>query len=160
MRIRGALDGIDGPAIPPSLSERIDIRSTVEFLPNEIRAIGVRLDAMAKSFKAEHPVIGNKALLLFIPGTRYSVELDGNELGTTKTFLVFPVGMWRRLKPCDTLAPYLAIVEEMRHCFYGIADETEVKRKVLDITNRYVNADVKFADLFPGWEDDSTIPSV
>lgn len=99
MRIRGAVDGIDGPGIPSSLADRIDIRSTVELLPNEIMAIGVGLNVMAKSFETEPPVIRNKALLLFIPGSRYSVELDGDEMGATKTFLVFPVHMWRKLNP-------------------------------------------------------------
>lgn len=155
MRIRGAVDGIDGPGIPSSLADRIDIRSTVELLPNEIMAIGAGLNVMAKSFETEPPVIRNKALLLFIPGSRYSVELDGDEMGATKTFLVFPVHMWRKLNPDDTLVPYLAVVEEMRHCFYGIADETEVKHKVLDITNKYVDADAKFENLFPGWKDAS-----
>ena len=155
MRIRGALDGIDGPAIPPSLVGKIDIQSTVELLPNEIEAIGAGLNVMAKNFEMEHPVIGNRALLLFIPGTRYSVELDGDELGMTKTFLVFPVNIWRKLKPGDVFVPYLAVVGEMCHCFYGIADETEVKHKVLEITNRYVAANVKFDDLFPGWKDES-----
>ena len=73
MRIRGAVDGIDGPEIPSSLADRIDIRSTVELLPNEIMAIGAGLNVMAKSFETEPPVIRNKALLLFIPGSRYSV---------------------------------------------------------------------------------------
>ena len=133
MRIRGAVDGIDGPEIPSSLADRIDIRSTVELLPNEIMAIGAGLNVMAKSFETEPPVIRNKALLLFIPGSRYSVELDGDEMGATKTFLVFPVHMWRKLNP----------------------DETEVKHKVLDITNKYVDADTKFENLFPGWKDAS-----
>lgn len=155
MRIRGAVDGIDGPKIPSSLADRIDIRSTVELLPNEIMAIGVGLNVMAKSFETEPPVIRNKALLLFIPGSRYSVELDGDEMGATKPFLVFPGRMWRKLNPDDTLVPYLAVVEEMCHCFYGIADETEVKHKVLDITNKYVDADAKFENLFPGWKDAS-----
>ena len=153
MRIIGALSGIDGPAIPPSLSERIDIRSTVELLPNEIQAINVGLNVMAKNFEAESPVVNNRALLLFIPGMRYSVELDGDEMGISKTFLVFPVGMWRKFKLRGMLVPYLAVVEEMCHCFYGIADETEVKHKVLEITNKYVDANAKFDDLFPGWED-------
>jgi len=44
------------------------------------------------------------------------------------------------------------LFDEMCHCFYGIANETKIKHKVLEITNRYVDADAKFADLFPGWQ--------
>lgn len=41
--------------------------------------------------------------------------------------------------------------QEFCHCFYGIADETEVKHMVSDIVRRYINPDKTFETLFPNW---------
>lgn len=108
-----------------------------------------------KASKRNHLSSATKHCFCSFPAADIPSSSTETKWGATKTFLVFPVHMWRKLNPDDTLVPYLAVVEEMCHCFYGIADETEVKHKVLDITNKYVDADAKFENLFPGWKDAS-----
>jgi len=53
--------------------------------------------------------------------------------------------------PFSPFARLLSVIEEMCHCFYGIADETEVKHMVSDIVRRYINPDKTFETLFPNW---------
>lgn len=43
-------------------------------------------------------------------------------------------------------------MEEMCHCFYGIADETEVKKRVVGIVRRFIKQSVTFEQVFPGWD--------
>ena len=88
---------------------------------------------------------------MFIPGSGLSLTYDENALGVTKSVLVFRVGLWRQLYPGSDSAPILSVIEEMCHCFYGIADETEVKHMVSDIARRYINPDKTFETLFPNW---------
>lgn len=150
MLVRGAID-MYGIKIPGRLAERVDMRSTIELLPHECDAINIALDAMAKEFDRRPPLIRNSALLVFIPGSGLSLTYDENALGVTKSVLVFRVGLWRQLYPGSDSAPILSVIEEMCHCFYGIADETEVKHMVSDIVRRYINPDKTFETLFPNW---------
>ena len=106
---------------------------------------------MAQQFAYEKPVIRNRALLAFIPGFTLSMSLDGDELGMTKSMLVFPLRQWREIADNDPDIPCFAVMEEMCHCFYGIADETEVKHMVSDVVRRYINPDKTFETLFPNW---------
>lgn len=152
MKIRGALPTIAGIVVPESLDSRIDVRCTAELRGYEAAAVNFALETMAQQFSEEKPIIRNRALLVFVPGLNLSISLDGDELGMTKSMLVFPLRKWREIADGNTDVPCFAVMEEMCHCFYGIADETEVKKKVVDIVRRFIDQSVTFEQMFPGWD--------
>lgn len=141
-----------GIVIPENLDDRIDVRCTAELRGYEAAAVNLALETMAQQFSEEEPIIRNRALLVFVPGRNLSMSLDGDELGMTKSMLVFPLRQWREIADNDPDIPCLAVMEEMCHCFYGIADETEVKKKVVGIVRRFIKQSVTFEQVFPGWD--------
>ncbi|TBR83781.1 hypothetical protein [Bifidobacterium longum] len=152
MKIKGAMPTTEGIVVPESLADRIDVRCTAKLRDYETKAINLALTVMAQQFAYEKPVIRNRALLAFIPGFTLSMSLDGDELGMTKSMFVFPLRQWREIADNDPDIPCFAVMEEMCHCFYGIADETEVKKKVVGIVRRFIKQSVTFEQVFPGWD--------
>lgn len=150
MKLKNGLPEIQFPIIPAPLKDNITIVSTCTLTRREQEIFYVAMQVIVQSLKkAPVPEEQLKINAIITDSDEITLQIEPESiLGNCVRFVLYPVHRWRNMNLNDYQI-LTAIVEELCHAIWIIADEDLVKDKVTEVIKLY-NPSVTRFDLYPG----------